>query len=55
MFLKKPLETMMKAQTHRSLFVEATMKCPVMSNMLSKKSDLEAKGTIVCKYFILKY
>lgn len=44
-FLKKPLETMMMAQTHRSLFVDATLKCPVMSSMLAKKNDhLNLKG-----------
>lgn len=36
-FLKKPLETLLLAQTKRSLFVDYTLKCPVMSEMLHKK------------------
>ena len=39
MFLKKPLETMMLAQTQRTLFVDSTLKCPIMSKMLSEKVE----------------
>jgi len=35
------------AQTHRSLFVDATLRCPVMSTMLSKKADNEKKGNFL--------
>jgi len=39
MFLKKPLETMMLAQTQRTLFVDSTLKCPIMSKLLSEKVE----------------
>ena len=36
---------MIMAQTQRPLFVDATLKCPVMSKMLSEK--VEAKGNTI--------
>lgn len=32
------------AQSQRTLFVESTIKCPIMSGLLTKKSEIETKG-----------
>ena len=45
-FLKKPLETLVLAQTQRSLFVDYTLKCPVMSEML-KKNKVNSNGMLI--------
>ncbi|XP_002154275.1 5-aminolevulinate synthase, erythroid-specific, mitochondrial isoform X1 [Hydra vulgaris] len=38
-FLKKPLETLLMAQSQRNLFVESTLQCPVMSQLLLDKKN----------------
>ena len=43
-FLKKPLETLLMAQSQRNLFVESTLKCPVMSQLLMEKRNEKEGG-----------
>lgn len=44
-FMKKPLETLMLAQSKRSLFVDYTLKCPVMTHVLTKNDKKSTLGT----------
>lgn len=43
-FMKKPLETLMLAQSKRSLFVDYTLKCPVMTHVLTKNDKKSTLG-----------
>ena len=41
------METLVLSQSQRSLFVDYTLKCPVMHEMLTKKvQSTESKGTL---------
>lgn len=44
LFLKKPVETLLLAQTKRSLFVDFATKCPVMSELLTNEIDQNPGG-----------
>ena len=52
LFLRKPMETLVLSQSQRSVFVDYTLKCPVMHEMLTKNvQSTESKGTLFLVVF----
>ena len=52
LFLRKPMETLVLSQSQRSVFVDYTLKCPVMHEMLTKKvQSTESRGTLFLVVF----
>ena len=51
-FLRKPMETLILSQSHRQLFVDYTLKCPVMHEMLLNRTNSKDEKGILLFIFL---